>query len=248
MMTNTNTGGRNGNTDVTADGTGPGVPVVRAAVDADLDAVTDVMTAAFLDTPEGPWLIVDRTQRHAVYVRYVGALAAYVMGDRAGLVEVAEVDGRVVGAAIWFDYIRYPRNDRRAGQQLEQLTAEVCGPHAPRFGLLEATFAAHHPGAEHWYLAWLGVDPFRQGRGIGTALLRHRLTVLDDMRAPCYLVATTYPARKLYRRHGWQDRPVSPFFLPNDGYGGPPVPMWPMWRGPAPVTRPPGLIQGDPGE
>ncbi|MCW6008213.1 GNAT family N-acetyltransferase [Micromonospora sp. CPCC 205371] len=243
-MTNTNADA--GKTaDQTAHSTGPGegVPVVRAAVDADLDAVTDVMAAAFLDSPEGPWLIPDRTQRHAVYVRYCGALAAYVMGDRAGLVEVAQVDGRAVGVAVWFDYVHYPQTDPMARQELAALTAEVCGPHADRFGLLDDTYAAHHPNAAHWYLAWLGVDPFRQGRGIGTALLRHRHTDLDHIGAPSYLVATTWPARQLYRRHGYEDRPVSPFFLPENG-----PPMFPMWRGPAPTKPSLRVAHGDPGE
>jgi GNAT superfamily N-acetyltransferase len=233
---------------IPAGGIGPeaGVPIVRAAVDADIDAITDVMAAAFVDTPKGQWLIPDRTARHMVGVRYCAALAAYTMGDRAGQVEVAEVDGRVLAAAIWFDYVRYPRVDPRARQQLAELTAEVCGPYADRFALLDDVFEAQHPTAEHWHLVGLGADPFWQGRGLGTALLTYRHTILDGIRAPCYVAACSHPARRLYQRHGYTDRPLSPLFLPHDGSGDPPA-VWPMWRGPAPAHHRPRL-GSDPGE
>jgi ribosomal protein S18 acetylase RimI-like enzyme len=240
MMSHTDTSGTAGGT-----GNGRGIlaPTIRTVVDAsDIDAVADAMVWAFLDSPEGPWLIADRAERHAVYVRYCAALTAYVMGDRAGLVEAAEVDGRIVAAAFWFDYVHHPADDPTARRELAELTAEVCGAHAPRFGLLEDSYAAQHPHAAHFYLAWLGVHPDWQRRGLGTALLTHRHTDLDHIGAPSYLVATTWPARQLYRRHGYQDRPISPFFLPDDG-----PPMWPMWRGPAPANHPPRL-GSDPGE
>lgn len=231
-----------------AGGTGPEarVPIVRVAVDADLDAITDVLAAAFVDTPKGQWLIADRTTRHTVAVRYCGALAAYTMGDRAGQVEVAEVDGRVLAAAIWFDYVRYPREDLRAKAQLAELTAEVCGPYTHRFALLDDVLEGQHPAAAHWHLAALGVDPFWQGHGLGTALLAHRHTILDGIRAPCYLVACSHSARRFYQRHGYTDRPLSPFFLPHDGIGDPPA-MWPMWRGPAPTQHWP-QVGSEPGE
>lgn len=67
-MTNTNTNtntdaGRNGNTDVPAGGTAPspGIAVVRAAVDADLDAITEyaVTASAHLDSlPPQAWAVI----------------------------------------------------------------------------------------------------------------------------------------------------------------------------------------------
>lgn len=235
------------NTDHTAGGGhGAGEPVVRTAVGADIDAITDVMAGVLVDTPVGPWLIADRTVRHVVAVRYFAALAAYTMGDRAGKVEVAEVDGRVLGAAIWFDYVGYRKDDPWAGQQLAELTAMVCGPYTPRFALLNDVLNAQHPVAEHWHLACLGVDPFWQGRGLGTALLTHRHTILDSIRAPSYLVATCHPSRGFYQRHGYTDRPLSPFSAPHEPFGDPPA-MWPMWRGPAPAQHLP-RSGGAPGE
>jgi ribosomal protein S18 acetylase RimI-like enzyme len=44
-----------------------------------------------------------------------------------------------------------------------------------------------HPEEPHWYLSMIGVDPARQGRGLGSALLRHTLALCDAEGAPAYL-------------------------------------------------------------
>lgn len=56
----------------------------------------------------------------------------------------------------------------------------------------------------HWYLMALGVDPSRQRRGIGGALLQPVLGIADRSVAPCYL--ETFAERNLafYGRHGFQ--------------------------------------------
>src|SRR5262249_57086047 len=77
------------------------------------------------------------------------------------------------------------------------------------------------------YLPFIAVDPLQQRRGIGTALLRYRLTELDTERdgmgTPAYLTASNRWSQKLYQRLGFRRMPVT-IQLPQ-GPG-----MWPMWR------------------
>jgi GNAT superfamily N-acetyltransferase len=54
-----------------------------------------------------------------------------------------------------------------------------------------------HPQDPHWYLAFVGVEPKFQGRGIGRALLAPVLNVADETGALCYL-ETPFPETHRY--------------------------------------------------
>jgi GNAT superfamily N-acetyltransferase len=83
-----------------------------------------------------------------------------------------------------------------------------------------------HPKVAHWYLPLTGVEPHRQGRGLGSALLRHALEICDDESLPAYLEATTERNRNLYARNG--------FSVMDIIRAGTSPPMWAMLREPAP--------------
>jgi len=61
-----------------------------------------------------------------------------------------------------------------------------------------------HPTEPHWYLPFIGVDPLRQGEGLGSALLQHALQIVDRDKLPAYLEATSADIRRLYERHGFE--------------------------------------------
>jgi GNAT superfamily N-acetyltransferase len=79
-----------------------------------------------------------------------------------------------------------------------------------------------HPTTDHWYLPLTGVDPVAQGRGLGSALLRHALANCDRDGLPAYLEATTPRNRDLYDRHGFRVVGVI--------QAGSSPPMWAMLR------------------
>ena len=85
---------------------------------------------------------------------------------------------------------------------------------------------ARHPKEPHWYLHFLGTEPARQGRGIGSAVLKPMLDTCDAQGLPAYLEATSERNRSLYMRNGFEDH-GEPLRLPDDG----PL-MFPMWREP----------------
>ncbi len=62
---------------------------------------------------------------------------------------------------------------------------------------------APHP---HWYLVLLGVDPARQGEGIGSALLAAGLAKADASRFPVYLETASPHNVPFYQRRGFEVR------------------------------------------
>ncbi len=63
----------------------------------------------------------------------------------------------------------------------------------------------HHvmPGS-HWYLMILGVEPDRQGQGIGGQLIEPKLAEASAAGLPCYLETMTGLDVRFYRKHGFK--------------------------------------------
>lgn len=62
---------------------------------------------------------------------------------------------------------------------------------------------ALHPTAPHWYLAFLGTDPDRQGRGMASAALAPVLARCDAEGTLAYLETATPENVPFYERHGF---------------------------------------------
>jgi predicted N-acetyltransferase YhbS len=60
-----------------------------------------------------------------------------------------------------------------------------------------------HPSEPHWYLAVRGVDPGRQGVGVGGTLLRAGLARCDRERLPVYLDTGKPENLEYYVRFGF---------------------------------------------
>jgi GNAT superfamily N-acetyltransferase len=123
-----------------------------------------------------------------------------------GAVDVARTQprGEVIGVGVWEGptdttpwWVRVrnlPRLARAFG--IRELPASLRSLRA---------FAAVRPRVPHWYLAEIAVSPKAQGLGVGTALLEHRLGVIDQgVPLPAFLEATTDGSRRLYARWGFE--------------------------------------------
>lgn len=67
-----------------------------------------------------------------------------------------------------------------------------------------AALSAYPRDEPHWYLAFIGVDPARQGSGVGAALLRSRLRRCDEEGLPAYLESSNPANVPLYEHFGFQ--------------------------------------------
>ncbi len=179
------------------------------------EAVTAVLAAAFTGGDVDQWLGATDTTRKAHFRTVVAAAFA------DGIVRVADEDGALLGAALWF-----PRPAPRPDP----------GPLTGRLAVLHRLLAERHPAAPaHHHLAYLGVRPECQGQGIGSYLLIGHHAYLQVSRTPVYLEANDPRNRALYLRHGYSDM-GAPILLP----GG--IPIWPMWRPPTPAGPVPGAL------
>jgi GNAT superfamily N-acetyltransferase len=138
-------------------------------------------------------------------------------------VDVARVDGRIIGAAAWL------RPGRARGTELAALPGylQAFGRRISTVVRYQTVALAARPHQEpYWYLAIIGVDPARQGSGAGAALLRSRLALCDQEGMAAYLESSKLENVPVYQHFGFEATGV--LTLPE---GGPAVTT--MWRRPA---------------
>ncbi|MGC7098745.1 GNAT family N-acetyltransferase [Amycolatopsis lurida] len=178
---------------------------VRPAAEADRRVASDVLVDAFMDDPVVCWLHPERSERARLQAEFYRPLLAHG--------EVYLV-GREEGAAVWLPLAAGPWHPESDDEEVD-----------PRLRALGRVLGDRHPGQAHLYLPCMGVIAARQGSGLGSALLRHRLARADADGIAAYLEASSPRSRALYRRHGFED-------------SGPPVQvgdsplLWPMVREP----------------
>jgi GNAT superfamily N-acetyltransferase len=202
--------------------TGPETPIRPAESAADHEAAAEALALAFAADPCWRHLLPDDATRGEKLLAYfTSELQTLVPMHRA--VWVTD-DGS--GAAVWAPPGRWRvplgLTVREAGRMLG-----VFGRRLPLGLRTLIRLERHHPGSpSHWYLQYLGVEPRRQGRGLGGALLAPVLELCDRERIPAHLEASTDRNRMLYERNGFSLTEV----FPMPGRGGPPIRE--MWREP----------------
>jgi GNAT superfamily N-acetyltransferase len=195
----------------------PTVDVIRTAELEDVAGVTVTLAEAFQDGDLAGWLIPDPDERRRTYTRYFRIFAEFFVAH--GRVDTFD---DLSAVALWWPVgekleLDIPNYDDR----LMHATDNAVG----RFITLDMAMHANHPTHRaHEYLAFLAVQPERQGRGLGSALLRHRHAYLDRHGKSAYLEATGVRNRSLYEQHGYRRGPM--FNIP----AGPD--LHPMWRAP----------------
>ncbi|MFK3984090.1 GNAT family N-acetyltransferase [Micromonospora sp. NPDC050397] len=189
-------------------------PVIERAEPAEARVLGELVAEAFQPLAACAWLVPDVRARRRILAEDFHILVEHAL--EWGLVETT-ADRRAV--AVWLPAVGEtlpPPTD------YDKRLVAACGEWSDRFRLLDELFEANHPHQPHHHLAFLAVAPDRQRTGLGSALLRHRHTWLDERGMPAYLDASSADSRDLYARHGY--RAGEPFRLP-DG-----TPFWPMWR------------------
>jgi GNAT superfamily N-acetyltransferase len=193
------------------------VPELRKAASDDVPALAAALGRAFHDDPVFAWMFPGEAKRRRWARRFFDIRVRQLLPQD----EVYAIPG--VGAAVWAQPERWDLGWRGVADMLP-LTIGL-GRRAPRATIGNARVEAAHRRVEpHWYLAVLGVDPPRQGRGLGTALLAPVLEQCDRDRIGAYLETATEKDVAFYTRFGF--RVTDELRLPD----GPP--MWPMWRDP----------------
>ncbi len=195
-------------------------PAVRTATASDVPAVADMLVRAFDDDPVASFMFAGaRRRRVGLHSFFTSQLRRQYMPH--GHVEVTE---DLNGAALWGP----PGRDRHPVLELLQLmpTAPfLLSPHTVNALRLLFTVEGLHPTEPHWYLFSLGAAPERQGKGVGSALLRAKLAEIDELGEPAFLESSKERNVPLYARFGFEVISEIP-----SRSGSPP--LWRMWREP----------------
>ncbi|GAA3148410.1 GNAT family N-acetyltransferase [Nonomuraea roseoviolacea] len=186
-------------------------PVIRRAGAYDVPRVAELIATAFEPLAAVSYLVPEPRGRHEIMTADFRILVEQAV--RHGEIDLID-DAPAV--AVWFPRV----GPLPEPPGYEQRLAAAAGPWLERFLLLDSLFDKHHPDEPHHHLAFLAVHPARQGRGLGSALLRHHHARLGGL--PAYLEASSPRSRDLYLRHGY--RPRETFALPDGAT------FWPMWR------------------
>jgi ribosomal protein S18 acetylase RimI-like enzyme len=175
----------------------------------------EVLARAFQDDPIWLWVQPDESRRARLLSWFMDAWVRYC--HKRG--EVQTTAGKVEGAAVWIPPGKFPLSVVAmllAGWILAPLK---FGPAAyGRFSICVNEMERLHKRdvpARHWYLATLGVDPPRQGQGVGGALLQPVMARADADGLPCYLETEKEINVTFYKRHGFDV--VVETDLPRDG-------------------------------
>lgn len=205
----------------------PGPPPIRVAPfdRARTLETAAVLARAFAADPVGSALVPPDRPVERLTRLFRADIERALAGPHAIDLALDAGTGRILGATIW---------EGPGGRALDGLLGSLRAiPYAlrgagPLFGRLvrsEVAGSRARPTEAHWYLAAIGADPAAARRGVGRALLTHRLGAIDRAGLPAYLESSKPANDPYYERYGFA------------GIGtlddGELPPMTRMWREPA---------------
>ena len=168
----------------------------------DLDAVAAMLARAFHDDPLSRYVKPDPEHRAATGPAHFAAAVRAVRADGE-----VWVTGDLSAAACWRRPGAHHVTPEQAAAAGLDRVPEIIGEEAN--ARLRAVFAYVRPRVDalappsHWYLMLLGVEPARQGHGLGAEVLAPVLARADADRLPCWLETVDPRNVSFYRRQGF---------------------------------------------
>lgn len=197
------------------------VPGIRRITKADRKSIVGLMSRAFDDDPFINYIVKQDDRRKARMRRFmdVGLMRLTLPYGESYVTEAGD------GAALWNPPGGRPHG-LRADLSLLPTLVRVSGVGGlARSVAAFSTAEKKHPTDPHYYLLAIGVEPARQGQGVGSSLLAPMAERLDTERIGAYLESSKERNLPLYERFGFKVREI--IDLPKDGPR-----IWTMWRDP----------------
>ena len=162
---------------------------------SDEESTIDVLVRAFSADPVAQWIWPDSQQYQMYFPSFVRAFGgkAFTHGN------AYYVDG-YAAAALWLPPDVLPDEDvlssifqRSVSERLQKDIIAVFDQ-----------MARYHPSEPHWHLPLMGVDPLKQSKGFGSALMQHALAQCDRESKLAYLESSSPRSVPFYKRHGFE--------------------------------------------
>ena len=169
--------------------------LVSTVAAAEKERAVSTIMAAFIADPPARWMLPDPHQYLTHFPEFVHRVCGSAFDNQSAFV----AEG-FMGAALWLPPGVDPDGEG-IGQWMNEAVPEADQDKVSAFF---DEIGKYHPREPIWYLAMIGVDPARQGLGLGSAMLSHALERVDRDGKPAYLEASTTGSRDLYARHGFE--------------------------------------------
>lgn len=169
-------------------------PAVKAVAPDEKERVWDAVTLAFSDDPMMRWMMAE-PRDYLANLRHLQAALAGPSFANGGAFRLDDFSA----AALWL-----PPGVEVDGEAMMASMARVPEKLHGGLGGVVEQMGAFHPHEPHWYLAVLGVDVNRQGKGLGAILMKHVLARVDAEHKPAYLESSNARNIPFYERHGFE--------------------------------------------
>jgi ribosomal protein S18 acetylase RimI-like enzyme len=171
-------------------------PIIKTATNtSDEASMIDILVRANYADPAARWVWPDSHQFLMYFPSFVRAF-----GGKAFEHESAYYVDGYVGAALWLPPDVHPNEEKLISLVQRTVSESIQRDFFPVFEQM----GRYHPSEPHWYLPLMGVDPSQQGKGFGSALLKHMLIQLDRENKLVYLESSNPRNISLYKRHGFE--------------------------------------------
>jgi GNAT superfamily N-acetyltransferase len=168
---------------------------VKTAVVSRAWQIVDVITLAFSSNPVARWMYPNPQQYLQFFTNFVR-----LFGGKSFEMGSAFYISNFAAASLWL-----PPNVQPDEKGLMSLFESTVSDKIKDdlFSLFEE-MGNYHPIEPHWYLPMIGTDPAQQGKGYGSALLKHALSICDREGSPAYLESSNPGNIPLYQRFGFE--------------------------------------------
>jgi GNAT superfamily N-acetyltransferase len=138
-------------------------PIIKTATESDEEGVIDVVVRAFATDPAARWSWPDSQQ----FLMHFPSFVRAVRGKAFTKGTAYYVDDGYAAAALWLAPNVHPDEDKLTSLVQSTVSEQIQKDFLSVFEQM----GHYHPSEPHWFLPFMGVDPFQQGKGFGSALL-----------------------------------------------------------------------------
>ncbi len=170
-------------------------PEVHTANQQQREVVTQIMLLGFSADPIARWIWPDAGTFLQHKPHFVSAFGGRGFEHRSVFITSCNR-----AAAMWL-----PPTIEPDGEHLDAIMGASIDPERmEEIGGFFEQIGEFHPDYPCWYLPMIGADPAHTGLGLGAALMKHALTMIDAQQLPSYLESSNPRNISLYERHGFE--------------------------------------------